>query len=105
MAVYSQLPGQMSLAFRSGDELSTQIDFDVSLSGYTVSSQITSLVTNATVQEITTTLTDASAGRVNISLTESQTAALPRGTYGWNMAWVAPGGVTRTALLGTVEVT
>jgi len=105
MAVYSQLPGQMSLAFRTGDELSTQIDFDIALSGYEVSSQITSLVTNATVQEIATTLTDASAGKVNIFLSESQTAELPRGTYGWNMVWVAPGGVTRTALIGTVEVT
>ena len=45
MSTYSQLPGQMSLAFRRGDDFSATIDFDISLSGYTVSSSVTSLVT------------------------------------------------------------
>jgi hypothetical protein len=105
MTTFSQQPGSMGLSFRGGDEVSTQVDFDISLSGYTVTSQITSLVTGGPVQAITTTLTNASAGQVNISLTEAQTAALPAGTYAWEMVWVAPGGVTRTALIGTCEVT
>ena len=43
MATYSSTPGRMGLAFRKGDEFSTLLDFDISLSGYTVSSVITSM--------------------------------------------------------------
>lgn len=101
---YSQLPGQLSLAFRRGDEFGTVVDFDVSLASHTVSSEIHSLVTGASVLSFTTTLVDAAAGRANIALTETQTASLPAGTYGWRLEWVAPGEVKRTALSGFVEV-
>jgi hypothetical protein len=94
----------LSLAFRRGDEFGTIVDFDVSLSSHTVSSEIHSLVTGGSVLPFTTTLVDAAAGRVNIALTEMQTASLPAGTYGWRLEWVAPGEVKRTALSGFVEV-
>lgn len=104
-AVYSQLPGQMSLVFRRGDEFGSVVDFDISLSGYEVSAVITSLVTGDDILPITTTLANASAGQVNVSLTETQTASLAPGSYGWRLEWDAPGGVHRTALTGLVEVT
>lgn len=104
MATYEQLPGNLGLAFRRGDELGTTIDFDTSLSGYTVTSNIVSLVTGNVVQPITVALSNATAGVVAISLTETQTAALPVGTYGWRLEWDAPGSVRRTALQGTCEV-
>jgi hypothetical protein len=104
MAVYSQAPGQMSLQFRAGDSLSTLIDFDpISLSGYTVSSQIVSLVTGQPVKTITTTVVDAAAGKVNVSLTSLETAQLPPGSYGWELKWTD--GSKRTALSGVCEVT
>ena len=105
MTTYTQQPGSMNLSLRRGDEFGTVISFDVSLTGYTVTASLTSLVSGATVLPITTTLVDATAGQVGIALSEAQTAALAVGTYGWQLIWVAPGAVQRTALSGTVEVT
>ena len=105
MSIYSQLPGTMNLAFKRANDFGTLIDFDgTTLVGYAVTATVTSLVTGATVMPFTTSITDASAGQVNISLTDTQTAALPAGTYGWQLDWTAPGSVQRTALSGTVEV-
>ena len=104
-STYSQLPGTMNLAFKRANDFATLVDFDgTTLVGYTVTASVTSLVTGATVVPFTTAVTDASAGQVNISLTDTQTAALPAGTYGWQLDWVAPGSIQRTALSGTVEV-
>ena len=104
MSTYSQLPGTMNLSFRRANDFATLIDFDVSLVSYSVTSSITSLVTGASVVPFTTSITDASAGQVQIALTDTQTAALPAGTYGWQLDWTAPGSIQRTALSGTVEV-
>ena len=105
MSTYSVLPGTMNLAFKKSNDFATLIDFDgTALVGYTATASITSLVTGTTVIPFTTTITDASAGQVQIALTDTQTAALPAGTYGWQLDWVAPGSIQRTALSGTVEV-
>lgn len=105
MSTYTQLPGSLGLSFRRGDELGTTIDFTpTDLTGYTVTSDIVSLVTGNVVQPVTISISNATAGIVAISLTETQTAALPVGTYGWRLAWDAPGSVRRTALQGTCEV-
>jgi len=104
-ATYTQLPGTMNLSFKRANDFGTVIDFDgTTLVGYTVTASMTSLVTGATVVPFTASVVDASAGQVNISLTDTQTAALPAGTYGWQLDWTAPGSVQRTALSGTVEV-
>lgn len=105
MPTYEQLPGSLGLSLRKGDELGTTVDFTpTNLTGYTVTSDIISLVTGAVVQPITVAVTNATAGIVNISLTETQTGALPVGTLGWRLEWLAPGDVKRTALSGMVEV-
>jgi hypothetical protein len=104
MSTYNQLPGTMNLAFKRANDFSSLIDFDTTLAGYTVTASVTSLVTGATVVPFTTTVSDASAGQINIALTDTQTAALPSGTYGWQLDWTAPGSVQRTALSGTLEV-
>lgn len=103
-ATYEQLAGRMNLAFRAGDELSTSITFSQSLDGYTVASSIVSLVSGVSVVSPATSLLDAAAGIVNVGLSETQTDALPAGTYGWRLTWDAPGNVRRTALEGVVEV-
>jgi hypothetical protein len=106
MATYAQLPGSMNLAFRRGNDFATVIDFDgTTLVGYAVTASVVSQVTGATVVPMTTTVADAAAGQVGVSLTDTQTAAMPAGTYGWRLDWTAPGDVKRTALQGTVEVT
>jgi hypothetical protein len=94
----------MNLAFKRAGDFSTLIDFNVSLSSYSVSATVTSLVTGAAVIPFTTTLADAAAGQVSVSLTDTQTASLAAGTYGWQLDWTAPGSVQRTALSGTLEV-
>jgi hypothetical protein len=105
MALVTQLPGSLSLAFRKGDDFSTLVDFDgTTLVGYTASAGLYSTVTGALVQAMSTTITDASAGKVSVSLTDTQTAGLVAGTYNWRLDWVAPGSVQRNALAGTAEV-
>lgn len=103
MPSYDQTPGSLNLSFARGDDFSALVDFSIGMTGYTVSASMTSLVSNAEVQPLTVSFVSATAGTVNVSLTDTQTAALPRGTYGWNMKWTE-GAATRTALTGYVEV-
>jgi hypothetical protein len=104
MSTYSQLPGQLNLAFRAGDQLGTTIDFDIQLTGHTVSSQIVSLVTGTAVASITASVSNPEAGVVSIAMSETATASLTPGTYRWLLTWDAPGDVRRTALNGFCEV-
>lgn len=103
MPSYDQTPGTLNLAFNAGDDFAALVDFSIDMTGYSVSAAITSLVTGAVVMPLSTAFLSASDGRVNVSLTDSQTASLPRGTYGWEISWTI-NGVTRTALAGCVEV-
>ena len=103
MPSYDQTPGSLNLAFNRGDDFSALVDFSIGMTGYTVSASMTSLVTGGEVQPLAVSFVSATAGQVNVSLTDTQTAALPRGTYGWNMKWTE-GVNTRTALTGFVEV-
>lgn len=99
MSSFSQLPARMNVEIRAGDKASTSVDFDVSLSPYTVTSQITSLVTGGPVAPIATTVTNAANGQVSIAFPPS----LPPGSYGWEMVWVEAGGGRRTVLAGIAE--
>lgn len=101
---YRQLPSTLNLCFRRSDQFGTQVDFDVSISGSTVTSQIVSAVSGAVVAPITTTIDDAAAGKVSIALTELETSSIPCGTYNWIMVVNQPGDVQRTFLAGVVEV-
>jgi hypothetical protein len=103
MPSYDQTPGTLNLSFKRGDDVSAMVDFSISLASYTVTAGITSLVSGAEVQPLTVSFVSATAGQVNVSLTDTQTAALARGTYGWQMKWVE-NNATRTALTGFVEV-
>jgi hypothetical protein len=103
MPSYDQTPGTLNLSFNRTDDFSALIDLSISIVGYSVTATITSLVTGADVVPFTVTIPSAANGQVNISLTDTQTAALARGTYGWNMKWTE-GSATRTALTGFVEV-
>jgi len=105
MATYTQLPGAMNLSFKRANDFSTAIDFDgTTLTGYTVTASMISLVTGSVVQAMSTSVTNAANGQVSVSLTDTQTGSLAAGTYGWQLDWTAPGSIQRTALSGTVEV-
>jgi len=103
MPSYDQTPGSLNLAFNRGDDVSVLIDLSISAVGYNFTAAVTSLVSGADVVPFTVTVPSAANGQVNIALTDTQTAALPRGTYGWVLRWVE-NNATRTALTGFVEV-
>lgn len=103
MPSYDQTPGTLNLSFKRSDDFSAMVDFSIGMTGYTVTAGITSLVTGSEVQPLSVSFVSATAGQVNVSLTDTQTAALARGTYGWQMQWTE-GNATRTALTGYVEV-
>ena len=103
MASYDQAPGSLNLSFNRHDDFSVLIDLSISLVGYTVTASLTSLVTGSEVVPFTVTTVSAANGQVNLSLTDTQTAALPRGTYGWRLVWTE-NNATRTALTGFAEV-
>lgn len=103
MPSYDQTPGSLNLAFNRGDDFSVLIDLSISIVGYSLTASVTSVITGADVVPFTVTVPSAANGQVNIALSDTQTAALPRGTYGWNLKWTE-GNATRTALTGFVEV-
>ena len=104
MPSYDQTPGTLNLSLKRGDDVSALIDFSpITMTSYVVTAAMTSLVSGAEVQSFTVTAANAAAGQFNISLTDTQTAALARGTYGWQMKWTE-NNATRTALTGYVEV-
>jgi hypothetical protein len=101
---FKQVPAVMNLLIKSGDEVSTDIDFGTNLSGYTASSQLYSLVDRRKVYDIPTSVTNATAGSVRLSFLEGHTSGVPAGTYGWSHKWVQPGGITKTVLSGIAEI-
>jgi hypothetical protein len=103
MPSYDQTPGALNLSFVRGDDFSTLVDFSITMTGYTVTASMYSLVSGDNIQAFTVTAASAANGQYNISLTDTQTAALARGTYGWRMTWTE-NAATRTALTGFVEV-
>jgi hypothetical protein len=103
MPLYEQAPGTLNLVLKQGDDFSALLDADISLSGYTVTANVSSLVTGGTVASLNASLVDAAAGKFNVSLTRAQSLAIPRGTYGWTAVWVGSG-VTRTSVAGLIEV-
>ena len=104
MPTFSLLPGALNLEVKRTDEFSSTIDFDLDMSSYQVSSNISSLVTGSVVTTMTTSLVNAAAGQVGIAMSEAATTNLSVGTYGWCLNSVAPGSVTRTLLAGFLEV-
>lgn len=61
MSTYTVLPGTMNLAFKRSGDFSALVDFDVNLTGYTVSASLVSLVSSTVVQAFTTSVSDAAA--------------------------------------------
>lgn len=100
---YDQTPGILNLSFNRGNDFSALIDLSIAITGFAVTASVTSLVTGAEVVPFTVTIPSAGNGQINIALTDTQTAALARGTYGWELKWTE-NAATRTALTGYVEV-
>lgn len=111
MPKYSVLPSNLDIEFIRGDEFGCLLDFDQDLTGYTFSAPVYVVASvragvftaGTTFLNFTITNVDLAAGKVNLSLTETQTQSFTPGTsYRWYLRWVAPGGVTRTPLSGSL---
>lgn len=103
MPLFEQLPGYLGLAFVRGDDFTTTIDFDIPTTGFSWVADIRSPITGEAVQAITVVNTNAATGVVTLSLTDTQTDALPAGTWSWTLVGTVSS-VTRTYFSGFVEV-
>jgi hypothetical protein len=109
---YDQRPQTLNLLVRRGDALNTDLTLTVgcsgtaafSLAGYTLTSDIVSLVTGNVVQTASATIVNAGAGVANVTVSEADIEALPIGSYGWSLRWTAPTGAERTPYAGLFEV-
>ena len=119
MAEFTQLPGDLSLTFVQGDELQLNCDFDLNVTGYTITNSIyitsvyaaggggSGFVTTigATVTNFDQTVTSAANGQMLLALPENKSALLSPGVgYRWYLRWMDAASVTRTVLAGELTV-
>ena len=119
MAEFTQLPGDLSLRFVQGDELRLNCDFDVNVTGYTITNSIyvtsvfaaggggSGFVTTigSTVTNFDQTVTSAGNGQMLLALPENKSALLSPGVgYRWYLRWIDASQVTRTVLAGELTV-
>jgi len=104
MATFSLESGTLNLTVPKGTELVATLDFSDNTTGYTVTSEVYSLVDGSTLYSPTISTVSVTAGQHTITLTESDTANRGAGTYGLRVIRVAPGTVTRRITNGMLEV-
>jgi hypothetical protein len=117
MAEFSQLPGELNLTLVAGDQLKVTCDFDVNITGYTITNSIyvanvyavggagagSVTTVGATVTTFDQTVTNAASGHVLLDLPENKSSLLSPGVgYRWYLRWIDDAGVTRTVLSGNV---
>ena len=119
MAEFTQLPGDLNLTFVQGDQVKVNCDFDINITGYTVTNSIyitsvyaaggggSGFVTTivSTVTNFDQTVTSAANGQILLDLPENKSALLTPGVgYRWYLRWMDSSSVTRTVLAGTLTV-
>jgi hypothetical protein len=119
MAEFTQLPGELNLTFVQGDQVKVNCDFDVNVTGYTVTNSVyvtdvyasdgggSGFITTigATVTTFDQTVTNAANGQILLDLPENKSALLTPGVgYRWYLRWMDTSSVTRTVLSGTLTV-
>lgn len=116
MAEFSQLPGVLNFTLVPGDQVRLTCDFDVNLTGYTITNSIYAKSTVASsggvggVNAIGSTVTSFDAnvvsapdGTVFLDLPEEKSSLLSPGVgYRWYLRWSDSAGITRTVLSGDV---
>lgn len=106
MATASDAPETLNFSWRRGDEFGKTLIYTEDLTGATVVTTIYSLRTGETVTTMPTVLSaGVTASSIGVSLSETPSASLLVGTYGWRQVVTAAGGVTRTRIVGKIEVT
>lgn len=115
MPTFSQLPGDLTVTFVVGDEVTFTLDLDVDVTGYSFTAGVYVVSVNGFVgggggainavgeTAITPTITiaNASAGVLTWGVSEAQSITLsPAIKYRHFVRWVTPSGVTRTVVSG-----
>ena len=99
---FTTIPGTLNFTVKRGNRFSALVDFDISLTGYTVTSSVVSAITGSTVTSVSVDSSLFADGKVGVSLSDVQTGNLA-GTYRWRLDWNS-GSAPRTALEGFFEV-
>jgi hypothetical protein len=105
MATYTQVPGLLNIKGVVGADFSCNLDFSVSLVGYTFDAGIVlQEYPTKRIQAITVTVTDAANGLLSLGLTEAETTAVgPISNKKWYLNWEL-GGVKKTIIAGMFEL-
>ena len=104
MAELQQLPSEINISAVFRDSFSTDIDFDIDMTGYVVTAFVD--IVGADQEDFTVVETDLSAVQLTISLTAAQMETIGEGTHGWFLQWVITAtSAVRTAFAGAFEVT
>jgi len=99
----TQEPADVKISAILRDSFSSLIDFDIVMTGYTVTAYVVPASGDDAVA-FTVVNTDLSAGQVTISLTAAQMVSIGLGMHKWYLQWVVST-TTRTAIAGDFEVT
>lgn len=103
MAELQQLPSEINISAILRDSFSTDIDFDIDMTGYVVTAFVDILAGDQ--EEFTVVETDLSLGQLTISLTAAQMVIIGEGDHRWYFQWtVTATGAVRTAFAGAFKV-
>ena len=104
MAELQQLPSEINISAVLRDSFTTDIDFDIDMTGYVVTAFVD--IVAGTQEEFTVVETDLSLGQLTISLTAAQMETIGEGEHGWYLQWVITAtSAVRTAFAGEFTVT
>ena len=104
MAELQQLPSEINISAVFRDSFTTDIDFDIDMTGYVVTAYVD--IVGGDQEDFTVVETDLSAGQLTISLTAAQMEIIGEGNHGWFLQWVITATEeVRTAFAGKFTVT
>ena len=104
MAELEQLPSEVNISAVLRDSFTSDIDFDIDMTGYVVTAYVDIIAGDQ--EAFTVAVTSLALGTFTISLTAAQMAAIGLGIHGWYLQWtITATSAVRTAFAGTFTVT
>ena len=105
MATYTQVPGLLNIKGVVGADFSCNLDFNVSLVGYTFDAGIVlQEYPTKRIQPITVSVNDAANGLISLSLTDTETSTVgPISNKKWYLNWTT-GAIKNTIISGMFEL-
>lgn len=114
---FTQLPGELNFTFVQGDQVRLTCDFNVNVTGYTITNAIYAksilgtgggsgsvTVAGSTVTSFVAAVADAADGTILLDLPPDRSSLLsPAIAHRWYLRWTDTNGFTRTILSGDVK--